>query len=1495
MTTLSCTFFGTLQINENGRSLTGIESQKGKALLAYLAATTGQSHKREVLALLLWPEEPTAAGRKNLRQALYNLRRALPDEGNGWLETTRQEVQFLANDKLSVDTVQFTKIIKIVEHHLHPSPHTCPDCAKRLTTAVHLYQGEFLSKFSLPDSDTFNQWQALQRETYHAQMMWALTHLALFHERQNELDDAIRILRRQVELEPWREESHRRLMQFLAQQGQRAAALQQYEICRQQLADTLHAEPEAATIALFHQIESGETLPTTADTANPYKGLDTFSQEDAVFFFGRTGLARNLQNTLPTRQFMGIIGPSGSGKSSLVHAGLLPMLNSTENSGQWQTAVCRPGDAPFNNLLNALLALFPETHTKTSQALRDTWHNGEPNLPQLIEYVGQNLPKNSGGTESEPVKELVGKPLPLLLIVDQFEELYTLTADRAQQQQFIDLLLTASQSTALQCHVLITLRADFTAQATAYRPLADALQQGSFILGPMTRSELTQAIIEPARLQGITIEPGLVTRLLDDVGNEPGNLPLLSFTLAQLWQKTEQHQLTHATYDELGQVAGAVAQYANQVYDQLDETEQQQARHIFTQLVQPGRDTADTRRPATRTDLGETIWRLVPTLADARLVITNQNSQGDEMVELVHEALITHWDRLQAWLEADRTFHLWQRQLRTLRRQWQENIQDNSTLLHGVLLAEAEGWLHTRQADLNEAEQAFINASLAQQQAQQQAEADRQQHELAQAQALAASEQSRANTEARARSRLRGLLVGLVVLLLIAFAAAFIAFNERQIAQQAAEVAQSLNLSTSAQLALSQNDTDLSLALALEANDISDPPSQVKLMLAEAAYAPGARQLLTGHEGAVQDVVISPDGKTALSASEDGTMRLWDLASGETLRTFTGHNAAVKSVDMSPDGKTALSASADETLRLWDLASGEILRTLTDHSAPINRVLISPDGKTALSAADDHLLILWDVASGEPIRQFEGHTDAVLSAAISPDGQLALSGGADRDVILWDFASGEILHRLAGNLTTDESVQIAEGHHGAVWDVAFTPDGKTAYSISEDEITIRWQVDADEIVPEQFRALPASSIYNIAMSHTGDFYLVGLLDSRVAQVDTLTEETTRQLLGHTGRVLALDISPDDRFAISGSTDGNLRLWNLEHGAAMRNPQANHMVEGFVNLATASLDLSPDGRYGATGHWDGKISLWDYETGEPIRTISGHDEMLFAGTLFTPDGTKIVSGSGDIFGKASDNTVRVWDVETGEELQRFEGHGDKLWDIDVSSNGRYVVSGSHDGTLRRWDLETEQGEILLDVAPQAVRSVAFSPDGKTILAGLGKGSSNNPNYDLRLLDMETGEELARFVGHTEVVDDIAFSPDGTLALSGSGDTAAILWDVETGTEIKRLPGHTSAILSVTFSPDGTLAASGSQNKVAIVWDVASGEQLRRFTGHGSSVVDSVFTPNGRSLLTSASEQGIHEWRIDGEQDHLVEWIELNRFVPELTCEQQIRFNMVQSCE
>lgn len=463
------------------------------------------------------------------------------------------------------------------------------------------------------------------------------------------------------------------------------------------------------TITNYYYREEARIAPAdSADVADdklpcPYRGLFHFGPGDAEYFFGRKSFIKTLFQATQTRNFIPLLGASGSGKSSVVFAGLVPKL---QQESHWQFTHFRPGSDPFHALALALVPLYTTNLNETerlaqARQLANYLRDGDIPLADVFAQIKHNYP-------SERV----------LLIADQFEELYTLCPDETIRRNFLD-KLTTFPFERVGMVLVLTMRADFLGNALSYRPFADVLQNTDLKLGPMNREELTEVIEKPAQKLGVTFEAGLVERILDDVESEPGNLPLLEFALTELWQRRQGKELTHLAYTEIGQVQGALARHANEEYDKLSEAQRKEVRRIFIQLVRPGEGTEDTRRLATKAELGAVNWALVKQLADARLVVTSRSEEAQvETVEVVHEALIRNWGELRGWMDTDRVFRAWQERLRAGMYQWQqiENGDvtgwDESRLLRGTALAEAEEKLKQRPEDLSEGELFYIQVSV---------------------------------------------------------------------------------------------------------------------------------------------------------------------------------------------------------------------------------------------------------------------------------------------------------------------------------------------------------------------------------------------------------------------------------------------------------------------------------------------------------------------------------------------------------------------------------------------------------------------------------------------------------------------------------------------------------------------------------------------------------------------------------------------------------------
>ncbi|PID58768.1 hypothetical protein CSB45_01860, partial [candidate division KSB3 bacterium] len=807
--------------------------------------------------------------------------------------------------------------------------------------------------------------------------------------------------------------------------------------------------------------------------ACPYRGLEVFREQDADLFFGRADLVGTLQQMVAQQPFVAVIGASGSGKSSVVYAGLIPLLR---RLGQWHIACFRPGKRPFHALAAALVPLLePELDVidriKTIKKSGQTLTDGGLTIADIVAAIQEKEPDTC-----------------LLLFADQFEELYTLCPAGASRERFLDgMLQIFERSNTSKVCWLLTLRADFLSQVLEYDPLAKMLDRyPPKLSGRMTEEQLRAVIEEPAQKKEVSLEPGLSDRILRDAGQEPGHLPLLEFALQALWQRMSGRCLTHAAYDEIGGVNQALMRHADAVLARFETPEAQaKVRRVLVQLVSPGLGTQDTRQVASRAQVAD--WEIVQRLANARLVVTSRSEESqEETVEVVHEALIRHWQPLQAWMQEDREFRVWQNGLRQAIRDWDKTRNDDGALLRGARLIEAEEKLAQDADALSDDEKAYIEASLA----------------------------LRRDEERRRKGRTLGLAIGFVLALILAGLAILLwqrAEQQSTIAQQEqarAEQEKNNALRTQslflADLARQENEKKSYLKavlLALEAlpqnmtqaNRPYVPEAELQLFYG-ATYLAKYR-FLEGHTGSVWSAAFSPDGRRIVTASRDGTARVWDAATGAELACLTGHEGFVESAAFSPDGTRIVTASWDGTARVWDAATGAALARLSGHEGGVLSAAFSPDGTRIVTASRDGTARVWNAATGAELARLNGHTGWVHSASFSPDGTRIVTASWDGTarVLDWDAATGAALARLTE-------------HADEVLSAAFSPDGTRIVTASRDETVRIW--------------------------------------------DAATGAALARLSGHEDDVLSAVFSPDGTRIVTASDDKTAWVWDAATGAEL---------------------------------------------------------------------------------------------------------------------------------------------------------------------------------------------------------------------------------------------------------------------------------------------------------------------------------------------------------
>jgi WD40 repeat protein/energy-coupling factor transporter ATP-binding protein EcfA2 len=1135
----------------------------------------------------------------------------------------------------------------------------------------------------------------------------------------------------------------------------------------------LENEPEL-TKHLLKLAESARQEDSPAPGIAPYKGLLFFDESDAELFFGREALTAKLVRhvldlaTDASTRFLAVVGASGSGKSSLVRAGLAVAL---KRAG-WGTRVFTP--------------------TATSDCV--------------------------------------------LILVDQFEEVFTLCHDELERITFIEQLLLTAHDTSKKTTVVIALRADFYPHCAQYPLLRQAVAAEQEYIGQMTTEELRRAIEEPAKRGGWDFEPGLVDVLLQDIGAhgsqepEPGALPLLSHALLATWERRQGHVFTLDGYHASGGVRRAIAETAESVFtDQLNQEQQKLAHDVFLRLTELGEGTEDTRRRAALNELVRQSAEAIPlrtvlnTLAEARLITLNEDN-----AEIAHEALIREWQRLRDWLNEDREGLKLHRHLTETVRAWEARGHDPSELYRGARLANAREWMTTYGDRLNQPERDFLAASIEHEQHEALEREAQRQRELQVAQKLAETEKARAEEQLHSVKHLRQRAAYLIVALSIAIIAAVIAgvFANRNGTLAAANA----SIAEMAQIEAAARATQQSIAeanftraeaqrLAAEATNLmsakgnSQTAALLTLRSLNLEYTPQGDaalltainlnypvQVFTGSKSGVEKVAFSPDDKLILTGSDDHTVRLFDAQSGKQLQVYNGHTEGINDIAFSADGKLVLTASWDKTVRLWDTATGRELKkfvgyanvitadfsqdekqiltgsedepvsafslegsyavgysetnnanqlwdikTLTktysfSYSGPPNRLPIqfSPDGKYLLASYGKEI-VLSDVASGQEVQIFRGHTDGVGGVALSPDDKYVLSASADRTARLWDIETGQEVQRFSG-------------HAASVYSVAFSSDGRRILTGGADGTVLLWDIEAHSELP----------ILN----------------------------------GKNGDMFAVAFSPDGKHLATNAISNQLRLWDISTRQALWSTQDS-------GLALWALAFSPDGRYLVSGNMDGVTTLWDANTGEKVRqfTAQGLDEIN--ALMFSPDRKTILAG-GLALGSV-ETFAPIWEVETGREFLRIPLPA-PIFTASFSSDGKYVVTGGggNEGISHLWDAWT--GTKLREFTGSLA---TFSPDGKFIVTVQGPTGF--------IWDTQTGEEIRRFEGPADGLGFVVYSPDGNTIASPTFDGSVRLWNAQTGRESRRYP-HAASANNIAFSPDSKYIVSVSADGIARFFDV-----------------------------------------------------------------------------
>ncbi|WP_217546552.1 WD40 repeat domain-containing protein [Streptomyces sp. GbtcB6] len=1172
----------------------------------------------------------------------------------------------------------------------------------------------------------------------------------------------------------------------------------------------------------------------------PYPGLAAFGTDQAQWFFGRDALVAKLLVRLDACLAVGgalvVVAPSGAGKSSLLRAGLLAELvqGALPGSALWPRVWLTPTSHPMEELGSHLWEVM------------EVGSDGSPVLPP--DRLRRALARG-------PAERRV------MVVVDQLEELFTLCPDKHERHAFLDAVLGIAEpgpgGEPPPGLVVFGLRSDFYTHCAGHPGLLSAVERNQVMVGPLSRTGVREAILYPAHAVGLDIEPGLVQLLLRDLGAtedgtddtaayEIGRLPLLAHALRATWMRRAGHVLTVEGYEATGGIANSVTTEADRWFDRLDPPAQETAQSVFLRLVKFGdRGTKDTRRPVPFDDLlshcarPDEAAQVVEKFTRGRLL-----TREHDTVTITHEVLLRAWPRLQQWLRDHRARYLARQRLEDAAAAWQEAGRDTGMLYRGGRLEEARALTAGDEEDgggggagggIGHLASEFLADSVRHWQ--------------------------------RGRRIRQGVVACLSVLAVLVAVSAGIALKQSVTAERERNTAIVGEIRSKADQ-LRTADPSLAAQLDLVAHRMNPgEPTEVNLL---GDQNMPLSTVLTGHEGQVNAVGFSPDGRVLASGDGAGVIRLWNTDPtghpselGKPLRAF---GKPVWGAVFTPDGHFLAAAGEDGTIRLWDVRD---LRHPVSLGDPVEAgggmlftLAVSPDGHTLATAGEDRRIRLFDITDprhpkplAKPLTAADGDYQ-VDSVAFSPNGKLLASGGADGTVRLWQVTDRR--HPSAVGQVPDP-LSTGPKSPAAASMVAFSPDSRTLAAAGQDQAAHVWDVThpAKPVPLPSENAGSSASVNAVGFSPRGDIMAYGGDDNAVVLENVTSPKDLRTvaptLMGHTGHVWALAFDPSGTRLATAGNDHNIRLWTIP----------GTMLTGHAGYV-ATTALSHDGQLLASGSADKTVRLWNVGDAAAPRLVSSSIRVRASypyTVAFNPEGRVLAVSAGP--------DVQLWDVTEPARptlLSSPPRHADdNFLSVAFTPDGKTLAGGNVDGTVALWNVADPSRPTLLgpplDVGTAGqINRVAVSPDGRTLAAASADGQ-------LRLWDIADpaySKPLGPLLPVSEEgLSTIAFSPNSRILATSGSDAAIRLWDLADRARPKRqsqdLTGHTGTVDALAFSPDnGTLVSGGSDYKLRL-WDVHDPTHARLYGEPMTSVADYidalVFSPDGRHLFIGSGDKTV----------------------------------------
>ena len=1250
------------------------------------------------------------------------------------------------------------------------------------------------------------------------------------------------------------------------------------------------------------------------EPTNPYKGLNAFTAGDAHQFFGRellvNKLLQRMQEDVEHQRFIAIVGPSGSGKSSVTKAGLIPALwrGDLPSSDNWYIAEMLPRAHPIDNLEIALVKIASENPQIISEQLnRDT--------RGLLRIANMILPDD--GSE-------------LLIVIDQFEEVFTLVEDEKQRLHFLNLIREAVIDPDSRVRIIVTLRADYYDRPLQYPEFGVLMRNRLETVLPLTADELEQAIKHPAENVGVRFENGLVSKIVSDVHYQPGALPLLQYALTELFERRDGRNLTLAAYTDIGGTGGALAKRADEIYLEGNEDGQALVKQLFLRLVTLGEGAEDTRRRVDRSELleitddPELMDEIIDIYAQSRLLsLDHDPSTRKPTVEVAHEAILREWERLREWLNNSRDDIKQERQIAHEAEAWQTNNRDKSYLRTGSKLDQAEQWQQSTQLAITPLVSEFIQTSTNEANARKLAERERREREKQQ-------EAEKQRLTERALKLSQRLVAVFIVATLIAGGLAVFAFVQRNDAVSAREqvideqentlealdIAKRSSFAFAANSAIDRQEYDLAIALAVESATGVETLLPETLHILERISTDIGPKMIIDNEGHRCSPTTSPDGQYIITGNFEDSIILWDSTTGEKIQTFKSDVPITSCGDINEDNTRLFALNwVTDTLTTWDVATGNLISTININLNDESFFLFWPTW-------DENLFL---IGIGDPSVRSQG-----LRSAIRYD--------------FYDIRTGEIAHQLQFddihhnliNFSADWSLGITSG-----WVDIEKRDTYRAYvfDVETGEIIETYERPVIDMPPDVPTYGGRTGPTGIGFSEDMTKILIGgypnYIIDRATNTDVLVFDVAPiiQMWGTLQEYAILQDATTNTFIANTTTGESTPIgsfhftpyFGVDHNTVVANMNQNpdylqiwdishrNMEVQLLSSTTiwSSNAFSPDGAFVATvsgwqGNPDSHLQVTSVEDGENLYKL-GDDNFLGFDLAWSPDGSMIAAG-------LADGSLLIIDAFSGEEIHRLTDGSDKLYmgTMDFTPDGRYVVAAHtvfdpsqvYDvaPSFTVWDTET--GEIVshVEMPPgealenYGINRIRLHPTQPIAYVAVNEnwGVIENNAY---IVDIFSGEILHEL--GLALVGDIVFTQDGNLVIAAFNGEIYVV-SVETGEIIREWDSLVSEhFRGIDLSPDGKYLATGSlelENTVTL-WDFETGAFIRRFLlgGQQDAVSDVDFSPDGTKLATGSTGSTVSAqlWELDTTTP--LDWVLENRHVREFTCTERELYRIEPLCE